>query len=545
MSTPERRHIPRTTMEKLAYIHIEPNNGGIVLNVSGQGLCFHAIAPVEKSGRFRFSLLEQNRRIAACGELAWTDEIHKIGGVRFTTLTTDAREQIQDWISQPTAPLEEHKSSTLGAVLLKAFPSFRVRRSETKSRFDFSSAFAALVLQLRTRMRLNLSGFSGGLATGLLLSALSGSIFLLVAHRRDIGESLIHLGERLAGERLSGETVPGERLAEARPHTASPTPPVSPVKEVVSQGTVQTAARTQEVPQLPVPAHVEAKTTPRVQGSVLAKNAAAAHGPVEASKSVAAHTSASPERPKQLTSQPPVSTVKASRVPETSVPQRPSVVATAAPSPPVPSPSLLLSPASNSVPNKPQPPVETANADPVRAPSQETIFSPSQMYFDLGKSKNELWAQDLSDKLAKLGLPASVVQKGHLWMNSYQVLVGPYNKEEEATKVDKDLVSRGYKPKPFERGSRSFLFGSGVTLNGTKLPVGNFTISWESYVTDAKVKFTQNNDVLVAADARWIKQSVRYPHNEYVYIKNTNGSRVLIEIHFAGLDRALLIRNSS
>jgi len=167
------------------------------------------------------------------------------------------------------------------------------------------------------------------------------------------------------------------------------------------------------------------------------------------------------------------------------------------------------------------------------------------MYFDLGKSKSELWAQDLSDKLGKLGLPASVVQKGRLWMNSYQVLVGPYNKEEEATKVDKDLVSHGYKPKPFERGSRSFLLGSGVTLNGTKLPVGNFTISWESYVTDAKVKFAQNNDVLAAADARWIKQSVRYAHNEYVYIRNSNGSRVLVEIHFAGLDRALLIRNSS
>src|SRR5258708_38096191 len=132
MSTPERRLIPRTTMEKLAYIHIEPNNGGIVLNVSGQGLCFHAIAPVEKNARFRFSLLEQNRRITACGELAWTDEIQKIGGVRFTTLTTDAHEQIQDWISQPAAPLEEHKTSTLGAVLLKAFPGFRVRRSEPK-----------------------------------------------------------------------------------------------------------------------------------------------------------------------------------------------------------------------------------------------------------------------------------------------------------------------------------------------------------------------------------------------------------------------------
>jgi len=128
MPTPERRQIPRTTLDRLAYIHIEPNNGGIVLNVSNDGLCFHCIAAVEKNGPLRFSLLEQNRRIAACGELAWTDEVHKVAGVRFTTLTADARQQVQDWISQPAVPLEEH-SSTLGSALLKAFPRFRIRRS--------------------------------------------------------------------------------------------------------------------------------------------------------------------------------------------------------------------------------------------------------------------------------------------------------------------------------------------------------------------------------------------------------------------------------
>src|SRR3989442_9903945 len=107
MSTPERRRLPRTTMERLAYIHIAPNNGGIVLNVSDDGLCFHSFAAVEKNEPLRFSLLEQNRHIAACGELAWTDEIQKVGGVRFTTLTADAREQVQNWISSPAAPLEE------------------------------------------------------------------------------------------------------------------------------------------------------------------------------------------------------------------------------------------------------------------------------------------------------------------------------------------------------------------------------------------------------------------------------------------------------
>jgi len=63
MPTPERRQIPRTALERLAYIHIEPDNGGIVLNVSPDGLCFHSIAAVVKNGPLRFSLLEQTRRI--------------------------------------------------------------------------------------------------------------------------------------------------------------------------------------------------------------------------------------------------------------------------------------------------------------------------------------------------------------------------------------------------------------------------------------------------------------------------------------------------
>jgi hypothetical protein len=62
MSTPERRHLPRTTLERLAYIDIESNNGGIVLNVSTEGLCFHSIAAVERMGR---SVFRYRNKIAA------------------------------------------------------------------------------------------------------------------------------------------------------------------------------------------------------------------------------------------------------------------------------------------------------------------------------------------------------------------------------------------------------------------------------------------------------------------------------------------------
>ena len=82
-------------------------------------------------------------------------------------------------------------------------------------------------------------------------------------------------------------------------------------------------------------------------------------------------------------------------------------------------------------------------------------------------------------------------------------------------------------------------------MAGLKLPIGDLTINWESYVSDAKVKFEQGNNVLATTDGQWVKRQMRYQRNEYVYIKNGNGPRLLREIRFAGLDRALVFPDSS
>jgi hypothetical protein len=540
MSIPERRQIPRTAIDRLAYIHIEPDNGGIVLNLSGEGLCFHSFAPVERNGSFRFSLLEQNRRISVCGELAWTDEIQKIGGVRFTTLTTEARQQVETWISQPAGLGEEHKSSTLGAALLKAVPGLRLQRLAEKVGFPeksksderpgqrFMAAVAAILLQTRTRMKLG--GFSAGLATGLLVSTLWASIFLVYAHRRDIGEVLIHLGERLASKtEISGQiarAAPSEISSSRKNETPAAFTPSHAANETRSQGP----------PPAPVP--IRKLQTP-VHGQ----------GPTERLKHLADQAHATAAKPQQFALKRP-SMVFSIRAPLPSShsadnPVQSLAVHNPANTVPPPTSAALTAPAfpvANVDPNGPagrKP--ELANAVSVRSLAEEGPLSPALMYFDLGKFKDELWARNLGDKLAQLGLQTSVIQRGHLWMNSFQVLVGPYANQEQATKIHQDLLSHGYKPRPFERGSRNFLFGSAMTLNGAKLPVGDFTISWESYVTDAKVKFALGNDVIATADGRWTKQPRRYEHNEFVYVKGSNGLRTLVEIHFSGQDRSLVL----
>ena len=97
----ERRLSTRKTPKHFAYLSLPMNNGGIVVDVSEGGLGFRAIAPVEADGpiHFRFAI-DSDARISAVGELAWKDETGKIGGLRFTELSDEAREQIRVWASQ-------------------------------------------------------------------------------------------------------------------------------------------------------------------------------------------------------------------------------------------------------------------------------------------------------------------------------------------------------------------------------------------------------------------------------------------------------------
>src|SRR5579864_5875586 len=125
MTGPERRHTPRTTLEKHAYVNIEPNNGGIVLNVSDGGLCFHSFDPVPANGTIRFWFSDNGHRIEADGTLAWTDETQK-GGLRFAALPAEAREKIRGWMSQPGPPLANDVGSAPAGPRPPAFPTVSI-----------------------------------------------------------------------------------------------------------------------------------------------------------------------------------------------------------------------------------------------------------------------------------------------------------------------------------------------------------------------------------------------------------------------------------
>lgn len=100
-STPDRRQTPRTKLSEVAYIGMGPENGGLVLDVSDGGLSFHAVAPVEPAATVRFLLsLRGHSRIEGAGEVVWTNRMRTVCGLKFTSLSTGAREHLNNWAGQ-------------------------------------------------------------------------------------------------------------------------------------------------------------------------------------------------------------------------------------------------------------------------------------------------------------------------------------------------------------------------------------------------------------------------------------------------------------
>jgi hypothetical protein len=491
---PERRQVERTTLNSVVYINFGSNNGGIVLNVSEGGLCFHSFAPVQRNGKIRFWFSEHKRTIEADGELAWTDKTQKTGGLRFTAIPAEGREQIRIWTSQPAMRLAAEKASARPVPAPSSFPDFTASPPDTNV-VPGSSVLPAAGSPER-KIPSSLTGFSRGLATGLLVSALVAVPFLLHNYRRQLGESLIHFGERLAPRsRTQTQTV-----SPAPPNVLPPLRPPSP-----TDGQIAVSPSEKVLPRPPINA-------------------------------------ARPQQAKLELSRPTTAThAVAGGVAKTT----PAGAATISSAPPrISLPTTAVAPMSNAIPAEintvpvHEPPNQPGVHDGVTRP--ENSGSDLVGYFEVGKFKDDLGANKIADNLQQLGFHAAVTHKGHLWMNSYSVLVGPYSDHEVAEAARKNLVSHGFKPRAFERGSRSFTFPFALTLNGTQVPLGDYTISWESYSPDALVKFALNYDVVATPEAKWTKSDVSYQQNAVVWRQNRDGSRSLIEIRFAGMSRALV-----
>ena len=77
------------------------------------------------------------------------------------------------------------------------------------------------------------------------------------------------------------------------------------------------------------------------------------------------------------------------------------------------------------------------------------------------------------------------------------------------------------------------------------LRLDDFVVAWESYGPDASVRFVIGATVVETAQAKWVSRDVPYEHDEITYRGNGQGSRTLVELHFAGVSQALVVTDNA
>src|SRR5580692_70165 len=540
MVTTERRRVPRMTLKELAYVNLEPNTGGIILDISEGGLCFQSPGPVQRTETIRlwFSYrrpgtngnggMERkdwvqtkgvSRFIEVGSELAWIDETRKKGGVRFTNLPAADREQIRDWIRQCGPVIRKEKSAA-------AIPSpgkslfLSVKRSVTDAARNSPQKLALFIQDLRlARLR---TGFSSGLAVGVVASALVVAVFLLLSHTRDIGNSLIQIGEELGGR--------------TRAQSISPTQVSANNPQLADLGPKSLWLELEPTPSVPQTVAVDPPSngTPLQEGflSPAMPIATKRDGVKLETPNSDTHTPSGP----RLDASTPVGA-------QFIVPKPwdiPTLSSTTSRfSPPGFGTIALASDSKANVGRTPPPEMELAmhpgvHVDPskVEESKAEGMGTHSEKYLEVGKFKEKMWADKATRQLSQVGFVAAIIEKNRWRGKSYQVLVGPYLSDAEAEAVHKHLASLGFTARSLERGTRNFQLPAALRVGGTSLPTGNCVISWESYIPDAVVKIEGDKGPSVTLQGKWVKQPAQFNENATVYQKNRDGSRTLIEIRF-------------
>ncbi len=480
MTKPERREAPRKIIEKLAYVNLGPNNGGVVLNVSEGGFCFHAVAPMHQTRTIRFWLsLPDNHRIEAIGELAWTDATRKTGGLRFKSVPAGVREQIRSWAGLPPLPLstDEDPAAPVPAVpsasLLTAIqsetdvapPSDSVvsqKASAQKTKFPAPFRWPPTVLAAARRV------------TKAIPRALAAAISIALAAERSVEKAI---STALTAARRAEKVIPralavARRLENAIPAAWRAHSPPNFFRSAVTGLLILVLAGAL----IQLGGLFAGRTLPQTVSSAPMGDLASNPAP-ETVKS-AANGASSLEPENQLRTQidekdrqsegdaeeskapPRTRSEKSATQLSASVPKPSHASTDATP------PATSISPVSASMTSALSAgtishPI-SVSADPVASSRFEsthpsvgnpgstgdlTVGSASLIYFEVGNLKDPVWADKATETLAQSGFHAVVVHKGHLWMNSYHILVGPFANDAAAETAQLNLESHGFKPR--------------------------------------------------------------------------------------------------
>jgi PilZ domain len=247
----DRRQKFRKAPDKFAFLQLERDDGGNVLDVSEGGLRFETFSPVYQEGPvhfwFSFNLRD---RIEAWGELVWTNAEKKCGGLRFLHLSEEARSRIREWMAEPPQRQVADGASASRAFddrtpgKLDAVAAFVSKAKPRPSTFlaggEDSAALSALppIFQNTAEQALGLVPFQTYLASkrknlflGILLGICISATIAMAAFKYSNYRRQIQVEENLAAE---------ARTASLRSKVQAPAPATSPTSNQASDNIFST-----------------------------------------------------------------------------------------------------------------------------------------------------------------------------------------------------------------------------------------------------------------------------------------------------------------
>ncbi len=92
----------------------------------------------------------------------------------------------------------------------------------------------------------------------------------------------------------------------------------------------------------------------------------------------------------------------------------------------------------------------------------------------------------------------------------------------------------------FARTTFPFKADAPATVGGTELGPGVYRVSCRSHSTEATVRFRRGRKIVATAEAKWVTRGLKYDRNSVVYSTGGNSQQRILEIRFAGENRALV-----
>ena len=251
----ERREKTRKVPDDFAFLQLEQDDGGRVLDICEGGLRFESFAPVPEEPKpihFWFSL-NLRERIEGWGELAWTDARREHGGLKFLRLAEGGLEQIREYLGR-SSPAKNppkagaHELDAVATFVSRARPQpstlFPAKSEPSKASIPFPLAAGAPASAM-VPMERHLAALRRQLLIGLLIGAGVAGVLAFTA---------VELGRYVSRPRSTVKPVV-EAPAQAEPAIVSPPvaqpapSPASPdVFAIANQKKRATGSRTPAAP---------------------------------------------------------------------------------------------------------------------------------------------------------------------------------------------------------------------------------------------------------------------------------------------------------